>query len=133
MVQIIVQTEGFEKAYEVFNELEGPEWRAKLLNLIGLTVTAQSINHFSEQGGPHGPWEPTQRGGMMLVLTGALRGSITHAVLSDDEVAIGTDIFYGVFHQFGTIKMPRREFLGFTDSDKDELSNVIDTYIHGLM
>lgn len=48
-----------------------------------------------------------------LFETGALRDSITHNVDSNGkEAAVGTDLDYAKYLEFGTSKMPARPFLG---------------------
>jgi HK97 gp10 family phage protein len=48
-----------------------------------------------------------------LLETGALRDSITHNVDSNGkEAAVGTDLDYAKYLEFGTSKMPARPFLG---------------------
>lgn len=48
-----------------------------------------------------------------LFETGALRDSITHNVDADGrEAAVGTDIEYAKYQEFGTSKIPARPFLG---------------------
>lgn len=133
MVQIIISTEGFDRVFDFVSRLESTAWQQELLDVLGLTVTAQTVQHFQDQGGPDGAWAPTLRGGQILVLTGQLRGSIGHTTLSDTEVSVGTNVLYGKFHQEGTNKMPRRAFLGITDSDQAEVADVIERYIDGLL
>ena len=48
-----------------------------------------------------------------LFETGALRDSITHNVdANGKEAAVGTDLDYAKYLEFGTSKMPARPFLG---------------------
>jgi phage gpG-like protein len=133
MAEIIISAAGFERVFAVLDRLENPQWE-RLMNLIGLTVEEQTVNHFQQQAGPEGPWAPRSGGGSwpVLVKTGTLRASITHAPLSETEVAIGTHLFYGRFHQEGTRMTPRRMFLGLTDTDKDQLQRVVESYLEGL-
>jgi phage gpG-like protein len=131
LAELVIRTAGFERVIAVTDRLANPNW-TELLQLIGLTIEEQTVNHFQEQGGPEGPWPPTQRGGQILVLTGRLRGSITHQVMPPDKVEIGTNVFYGKFHQFGTRNLVRRAFLGLTEADKSELSSVIESYFERL-
>lgn len=131
MAEIVFQVDGFERVFAVLDKLENPQWD-RLLEVVGETLEAQTKQHFQEQGGPEGAWPPTKRGGQILVKTGLLRGSIEHAAIGPLEIAVGTNVAYGKFHQFGTRKMPRRAFLGLTTDDKVEISNVIETYIRGL-
>jgi phage gpG-like protein len=73
-------------------------------------------------------WEPsyaafyrsmTGRGGGTLFDTGKLFHSIQLFSVSPTENAIGTDIPYAIFHQFGTVNLPVREFLAFNQEDED--------------
>lgn len=83
--------------------------------------------NFLEQVNPFGEyWEPsfaafrrsfTGRGGGTLFDTGTLFHSIQAHSVSPTEGAISTDVDYGVFHQYGTNKMPQRQFLGFSEED----------------
>lgn len=41
------------------------------------------------------------------------------------SVAIGTPLVYGVYHQYGTARMPKREFLGYNDADLDEIEEIV--------
>lgn len=43
--------------------------------------------------------------------TGNLKGSINHAVVSENEVQIGTNVDYGVYVEMGTYKMAAQPFL----------------------
>ena len=55
-----------------------------------------------------------------LVRTGRLRASFVtraRAVRGGSEGAVGTDVPYAVFHQFGTSRMPKREPLGVAQED----------------
>jgi phage gpG-like protein len=58
------------------------------------------------------------RDGETLFDTGTLFHSI-QAFLDDSPTsrAIGTDVYYGVYHMFGTGNLPVREFLGFSNED----------------
>jgi len=132
MLSITVNSRGFDVAIAAFDRLSEPATMNKLLRIIGLTVEGQTIAHFNQAAGPDGPWEPTQRGGAILVATGRLRGSIGH-VVSTDQVAIGTNVFYGKFHQYGTSRMVKRAFLGLTDADKTQLETIISDYVNGVI
>ena len=74
------------------------------------------------------PWEPLSgkyakvkqkkwNGGGILYASGKLSRSIQVYAVDDNSRAIGTDVPYAKFHQFGTVRMPKREFLAFGDSD----------------
>lgn len=56
-----------------------------------------------------------------LVDTGRLMNSIDYKVMGIRRVIIGTSVFYGKFHQFGTKNIPKREFIFLDDSDKRKI------------
>ena len=58
-------------------------------------------------------------GGFTLFESGALFQSIQIFDDAEGVRSIGTDVEYGVFHQFGTRFLPRRQFLGFNQEDAD--------------
>lgn len=55
--------------------------------------------------------------GKTLFDTGTLFHSIQAHTTSENEREIGTDVFYGVFHQYGTKYLPKRPFIGVSDDD----------------
>ena len=130
-VAIIVDVDGFEPIFALLDRLENPDWN-QLLRVMGMTIEEQTINHFTQQAGPSGSWPPTARGGPALIKTGTLRGSI-QTVVGVDQVEVGTNIQYGKYHQFGTKTLPQRAFLGLTNSDQDELQDVIEGYVERLL
>ena len=52
-----------------------------------------------------------------------LRDTIAYKATSRD-VAIGTPQKYGIFHQYGTARMPARPFLGVNAEDLIEIENI---------
>jgi len=58
-------------------------------------------------------------GGGTLFDTGTLFHSIQLFSVDPLERAIGTDVSYAPFHNFGTVNLPKREFLGFGQEDYD--------------
>lgn len=79
---------------EITNEAEAAIGRA--LEMIGL------------QGERHAKEALTQQG---AVDTGRLRNSVTHQVISEDSVAIGTNVEYAPYIEFGTYKMDARPYI----------------------
>jgi hypothetical protein len=68
----------------------------------------------------------------LLVATGALRDSLTSedaGQIEGDSLVFGTDVPYGRFHEYGTSRVPRREFLGISP----ELARtVVERLLEGL-
>lgn len=56
-------------------------------------------------------------GGGTLYDSGRLFRSLQLYSESPDSRAIGTDVPYAEFHQWGTIHLPQRQFLGASDED----------------
>ena len=54
--------------------------------------------------------------------TGRLRNSITHKVVDEDSVAVGTNVEYAIYQEFGTSKMKAQPYL------KPAVMNHIDEY-----
>ena len=95
----------------------------------GALIFNRIRTNFLAQRAPDGEvWEPSYaafkrsfegRGGGTLFDTGTLFHSIQLYSVSPYERAIGTDVPYGKFHNFGTATLPKREFLGISDEDYD--------------
>ena len=64
-------------------------------------------------------------GGGLLYASGSLFHSLQVSAVGDDSRAIGTDVPYAKFHQFGTVKMPKRQFLAFNDDDASEVQDYL--------
>jgi phage virion morphogenesis protein len=60
--------------------------------------------------------------------TNTLRDTITYQATSD-SLRLGTPQQYGVFPQFGTRKMPKREFLGVGGADAQELLAILEDFL----
>jgi len=85
----------------------------KSLEKIGLVVERQAkINVSQSSGHPR-------------VQTGRLRSSITHEV-GQGEVAIGTNVYYGKYLEFGTSKMPNYPWLfPAVESLRSQIINIL--------
>lgn len=126
-----VSVKGLDKAVASISLLANPD-RSQLMRMLGLKLQQQTVRHFQIGAGPYGAWAPTQRGGQILVDTGRLMGSIQNVVHSD-SVSVGTNVHYGRYHQEGTRRMPARAFLGLSQSDMDEVKQVIVEYLDRLV
>lgn len=84
------------------------------LNRVGAAWAGRVGTHFLAGTDPYGaPWQPTIRGGQVLVDTGRLRRSIDFQA-SADGLAVGTNTLYARVHQFGATIVPKvAKFLRF--------------------
>lgn len=60
--------------------------------------------------------------------TNTLRDTVTYEATSDG-LRLGTPQQYGVFHQFGTSKMAKREFLGVNGAEAQELLGILEDFL----
>lgn len=113
-------------------------WKQGLLALVGGIVQRQTVTRIrSEKTAPSGdPWAGyaastlarKKKGDGLLVVSGRLMGSISASVAGDTAV-IGTNVFYGAFHQEGTPKMPARPFLGLSSANEAEMMSAVQTFL----
>lgn len=76
------------------NEVEACVGRA--LEMIGLQAEKHAKEALTRQG---------------AVDTGRLRNSVTHQVISENAVAVGTSVEYAPYIEFGTYKMDARPYI----------------------
>ncbi|KWW97403.1 hypothetical protein LI90_4375 (plasmid) [Carbonactinospora thermoautotrophica] len=73
-------------------------------------------------------------GATILVRTGALRDSLTKRpfgieVIEPSFMVVGSDVEYGVYHQQGTERMPRRRPVEFTEWERREWVRILQRFI----
>lgn len=102
----------------------------RALKSIGQAVVGQTIERFENEVDPDGnKWKRRKvetnktRGRKILHNTGQLK-RVTY-IAGKGFVKIGASADYGVFHQFGTKKMPARPFLGINKDDYEEITEIL--------
>ena len=127
---------------------------AGLMRAIGYYMHRRTIAHFRAEEDPEGKaWEPLKertvagrrvgprakkKGGSRKIAilqdTGQLRRSIS-SLADATSAEIGTNIFYGVFHQDGAPRahIPVRAFLGVADEDMAGIENLAWDYLVRVM
>lgn len=134
-----IRTEGFQK---VIAHLEGIDAKSDNLSVplrqAGVMMLRSIDSNFSSQGRPV-PWRMLSfgylksktmhgYGNLILQKTGQLRRSISFDV-DPNKLTIGTSVFYGQHHQFGTSRMPMRKFLVFQDDDINQIKKLVNDYM----
>jgi phage gpG-like protein len=110
------------------------------LKRVGRYVTELSKQAFEDGADPetHVPWPELswatmqkRRGStaQILVNSGRLRKDIHPIITGRRSVAIGTNVSYGKYHQFGTRDIPERPFLGIDGPGEREIQNIVMRYI----
>ena len=107
-----------------------------MLKEIGQILEASTKLRFNTSTDPEGDdWIPSKRvlrqgRGRTLVETGRLQKSISYASDSN-EVNIGTDVPYAEKHQEGLDGLPKREFLGISQKDEQEIERIVQKHVEG--
>lgn len=109
------------------------------LNEIGQYLLASADKGFENELDPYGiPWLPNspsikrykQSKGLILKVlqaTGRMRASISYRV-ANNSVIVGTNVGYAYKHQVGE-GVPKREFLGISDRNKQDIISILDEYL----
>lgn len=143
-MRVEVTTVGFDVAIAKINGLGLGNSNA-LMAAAAETMRRQTLERFAKKVAPDGTaWAPrkatTARGksarakhirggsGTLLVDTARLRNSIASKVYGL-VAEVGTNVFYGLYHQKGTKKMVARPFLGISEKDAREIEQVLERYI----
>lgn len=95
-----------------FEKASDPSLFGKLSTALTAEATQLVQAEFGSQSDPYGnAWAPLKaRAGMILSDTGRLRGSVASSS-SSNEVRVRVTASYGVYHQHGTSRMPKRQIL----------------------
>lgn len=125
-----------------FNALAQQSFRNRLLRAVGGVAERQTKQRFDSKVSPDGaawaPWSGSyagskgQRGRGLLVRTGRLRGSIANFV-TGSAVHVGSSVFYGRFHQFGTSKMVARPWLGASAANLNEIEKTLVSFMRAIV
>jgi len=73
-----------------------------------------------------------KKSGSILREKGILINSITHYPKNADTWEVGTNVEYGIYHQFGVQNrnLPARPFLGFSQTDIQAINQIFQRYLH---
>jgi phage virion morphogenesis protein len=113
---------------------------------IGEYVMTSTLHHFDTESAPDGThWKPLAdatvqqkaKGGWssnILIRTGRMRASI-HPVVKAWSVEVGTNIKgksgfgYPGIHQTGGTRIPKREWLGTSETDVDVIGKILERHL----
>ena len=122
--------------------------RMKISSAISLMARKHFSSNFNNQGFDGKAWKnvkrrtnPTKRdikngGSTRAILygkkSGVLSKSITGTVRSWDKIVIGTTVDYAKFHNEGTAKIPKRQFIGDSEILNKKIVNLIESKINAI-
>jgi phage gpG-like protein len=78
------------------------------------------------------PWTPNKKQGtgyQQLVKTGRMRNSIRILRRTNNSIDVGTNVPYAKYHNEGTSKLPKRQFIGETKKLKGVFDKDIAAYL----
>ena len=147
-----IEIEQQDRIMSALRELGDPSLRAEVMEDIGSYGVTSTQQRFLEQKSPDGEgWEKSSRakskGGQTLRDRGNLFDSLTYSADSN-SVAWGTNLIYAAIHQYGgeikaknggklkfkvgghfvqvdKVDMPARPYLGLTDEDEAEITDIV--------
>lgn len=104
---------GVERLVAKLEHAVGREGRRAALEVIGATLVSLTDERFATETDPSGrKWAKSERarrkGGQTLRDTGQGQRSFNYRVISDEQVAVGTNVVYLLYHQIGA-EIPARE------------------------
>lgn len=107
---------------------------------IGEQLLLSTDIRFEKEVDPSGrPWKPNSTFTIskkkrenkiqkILQSSGRLRASLSYSA-SADKVVVGTNVSYAAKHQLGQGRIPKREFLGVSKEDQQEILLIIDEFL----
>lgn len=137
---LIADFQGLDRIAAALNQFAALD-RRKLLDDLGAALVSQTQRRIIEdRKSPNGvPWprwskryEKTRHGNQkMLFASGHLVASLTHNVIGDGQVEVGSNLIYAATHQFGDPKrkIPARPYLGISDKDGAQLEQICADFI----
>lgn len=115
----------------------------QLTEYVAARAYKECIEHFENEEGPKGKWEPLSPvtlarrrqgkgtgGAKILQDTGRLRSSILFRGLRDSAIVF-TNVIYGIIHQDGYKKIPQRKFLWLPDDFLKSMAEKFAQFIKG--
>jgi phage virion morphogenesis protein len=114
----------------------------RLLTSLGNAMVGQTEERFALQKDPKGdPWHELTEAykkrkgfistGGILDREGLLKISIIPQLTGKDSILVGSPMEYADYHQSAKDKKRRREFLGLSTDNIDELEDAIDVFLRG--
>jgi len=140
---ISLKVDGFEGVIATLTKLSQAIDPVGILDEAGAVILNRIRTRFLAEEGPDGPWIPsaagikrkgggyTYKAGRRYSGTGTLfeSGILFHSIqlhtVGPESRAISSDVPYGVFHQYGTARLPARPFLGFNGEDGEVATRVV--------
>jgi phage gpG-like protein len=131
-----IDIQGLDKLGSIADQLVNPLVFERVLDEGAGVLFNRTRTRFLEAIDPDGvAWpvsgaaqerESRGRGGATLYDTGKLFESLQlYPGEQPGEREIGTDVPYGIFHQYGTGRLPIRMFLGFGEEDRQYMEALV--------
>lgn len=108
--------------------------QGKLLTRMGIIGVMDIRENFDNQSFDGKRWKPKQKpdGRPLLVKTGRLKSSARILSKNANSVTFGTTAPYGDYHNKGTARLPKRQFVGMTKRLQRKLDKEVKNFLRDL-
>lgn len=129
----------------------GKDMRPAFDNIHEMFIRAEKMQFATQGGSGSGGWAPlapstkaykkqAKLDPRILHATLRLRDSLTQSSHPDhvyrasaDEMFVGSKVEYGIHHQFGTSRMPRRRPVEFTENFRSNIVKALQSHLMGVI
>ena len=134
MTTLSVQVQNFAEAQQMLLRVQNALRADLILDESAALIFNRIRTRFTQNVNPDGiPWPQSKaaqkRGTITLYDTGRLFNSLQLFSVGPNTRAIGTDVPYAKYHNEGSGRLPKRQFLGFGDDDVSLAVKVIERRI----
>jgi phage virion morphogenesis protein len=141
MIGLAFQTEELRRSIQgLAGRIDNPR---SLLQNYGEYLVLSKRSLFDQETDPTGTaWAPLaaatvrakrRRGSSnpekMLYQFGTLSQTLTYQLIGNDNLLFGSPLEIGIYHEYGTRKMPARKFLELSAIDRSELARQATAYL----
>jgi phage gpG-like protein len=106
----------------------------QITETIAVLVENDILNNFDKEAFNNQAWGPRKREDRqqgrraLLVKTGQMKRGISVRV-EGKLIAVYSDMNYAIYHNEGTDKIPKRQFVGFTDELEKQIDKEVDAIL----
>jgi phage virion morphogenesis protein len=144
-VIVVVDDRQFQEALSNVESVLDGDGRELMLEDMGEYMLKSTRDHAALEQDPQGhPWAPLspryarrkakkRPGAPILVLDNHMLGDMLAYQVSKEVLYVGTAAIWGATHEFGRGGIPARPFLGVSETDATELTQIVHDHIQAAI